>query len=103
MTGANGVALELRELSKTYAPGRPVLHGIDLAVQGSGITAVIGPSGTGKPTLIRCINRLVEPSAGEIRRHGQRISRGCAGAPSPSRAGASAWCSSSTISSSVSP
>ena len=39
-----------------------------------GITAIIGPSGTGKCTLIRCINRLVEPTAGEIlfRRPGSR-------------------------------
>ena len=73
MSGANGVALEIRGLSKAYAPGRPVLHGIDLAVEGRGITAVIGPSGTGKSTLIRCINRLVEPSAGEIRLHGQDL------------------------------
>ncbi len=73
MTGANGVALEIRGLSKAYAPGRPVLHGIDLAVEGRGITAVIGPSGTGKSTLIRCINRLVEPSGGEIRLHGQDL------------------------------
>ena len=64
MTGANGVALEVRGLSKAYAPDKPVLHGIDLTVEGRGITAVIGPSGTGKSTLIRCINRLVEPSAG---------------------------------------
>jgi phosphonate transport system ATP-binding protein len=31
-----------------------------------GLTAVIGPSGTGKSTLLRCINRLVEPTAGQI-------------------------------------
>ena len=30
------------------------------------MTAIIGPSGTGKSTLIRCINRLVDPTAGEI-------------------------------------
>ena len=35
-------------------------------VAASGLTAIIGPSGTGKSTLIRCINRLVEPTQGEI-------------------------------------
>ncbi len=58
--------LELRRLSKSYVAGKPVLRDIDLAVAGQGITAIIGPSGTGKSTLIRCINRLVEPTAGEI-------------------------------------
>jgi phosphonate transport system ATP-binding protein len=43
-----------------------VLRDVDLVVPGSGMTAVIGPSGTGKSTLIRCINRLVEPTSGEI-------------------------------------
>ena len=48
----------------------PVLRDIDLDVPGRGVTAVIGPSGTGKSTLIRCINRLVEPTAGQILFHG---------------------------------
>ena len=59
-------ALSIRHLSKEYAPGKPVLRDISLAFSDQGITAIIGPSGTGKSTLLRCINRLVEPSAGEI-------------------------------------
>ena len=59
-------ALAIRNLFKEYAPGKPVLHGISLDISERGITAIIGPSGTGKSTLIRCINRLVEPSSGEI-------------------------------------
>ena len=43
-----------------------MLRGIDLEFAARGITAVIGPSGTGKSTLIRCINRLVEPTSGEV-------------------------------------
>lgn len=58
--------LELRRLSKSYVAGKPVLTDIDLTIAGRGITAIIGPSGTGKSTLIRCINRLVEPTSGEI-------------------------------------
>ena len=58
--------LTLRHLAKSYVAGKPVLTDIDLEVGAQGITAIIGPSGTGKSTLIRCINRLVEPSAGEI-------------------------------------
>ena len=37
------------------------------------MTAIIGPSGTGKSTLVRCINRLVDPTAGEILFRGQDL------------------------------
>ena len=62
----NGAALSIQGLSKEYTRGRPVLHNISLEFAGRGFTAIIGPSGTGKSTLIRCINRLVEPTAGAI-------------------------------------
>ena len=58
--------LRLASLSKSYVAGKPVLTDINIEIAAQGITAIIGPSGTGKSTLIRCINRLVEPSAGEI-------------------------------------
>ena len=63
-------ALQLRGLVKEYRPGQPVLRGINLDIEGRGLTAIVGPSGTGKSTLIRCINRLVDPSAGSIWLHG---------------------------------
>jgi phosphonate transport system ATP-binding protein len=58
--------LTLRGLSKSYVAGTPVLTDVNLEIDARGITAIIGASGTGKSTLIRCINRLVEPTAGEI-------------------------------------
>jgi len=58
--------LSIRKLSKQYVRDKPVLRDIDVEIAGRGITAIIGPSGTGKSTLIRCINRLVEPTSGEI-------------------------------------
>ena len=63
---ANSAALSIRNLAKEYRRGIPVLQGITLDIADHGMTAIIGPSGTGKSTLIRCINRLVEPSSGEI-------------------------------------
>ena len=67
--------LKLAHLAKSYVAGKPVLVDINLEIAAQGITAVIGPSGTGKSTLIRCINRLVEPSAGEILFLGEDLAR----------------------------
>src|SRR5688572_6962722 len=71
----NAPALDIRGLTKEYRRGVPVLRAVDLKVAPTGITAVIGPSGTGKSTLIRCINRLVEPTAGQILFHGVDMTR----------------------------
>ena len=68
-------ALVVRGLSKEYRRGQPVLRGIDLTFPGSGLTAIIGPSGTGKSTLIRCVNRLVAPTSGEILFRGQDLAK----------------------------
>jgi phosphonate transport system ATP-binding protein len=68
-------ALSIRGLVKEYVPGTQVLAGITLDFAPRGMTAVIGPSGTGKSTLIRCINRLVEPTAGEIVFEGRDLTK----------------------------
>ena len=66
-------ALSIKNLVKEYVPGKPVLTGISLDIGGADITAIIGPSGTGKSTLIRCINRLVEPTSGAIMFEGRDL------------------------------
>jgi L-cystine transport system ATP-binding protein len=43
-----------------------VLKGVSFAIPQGGVTAVIGPSGGGKSTLLRCINLLEEPEAGNL-------------------------------------
>jgi len=58
--------LSIKHLRKEYRAGEAVLLDINLDIEASGVTAIIGPSGTGKSTLIRCINRLIDPTAGEI-------------------------------------
>ena len=68
-------ALSIKGLSKEYTRGKPVLRDISLDFAAHGFTAVIGPSGTGKSTLIRCINRLVEPTAGSILFQGHDLVR----------------------------
>ena len=68
-------SLSIKHLVKEYVPGKPVLKDISLDIEGRGITAIIGPSGTGKSTLIRCVNRLINPTSGEIWFEGQDLAR----------------------------
>ncbi|MEN9251095.1 MAG: phosphonate ABC transporter ATP-binding protein [Thermostichales cyanobacterium BF4_bins_65] len=58
--------LVVRKLTKRYTTGDLALKGIDLEVPRGQMMALIGPSGSGKSTFIRCINRLVEPTSGQI-------------------------------------
>jgi ABC-type multidrug transport system ATPase subunit len=46
--------------------GREILRGVDGRVPGGEITAVVGSSGAGKSTLLQAMNRLIEPSSGEV-------------------------------------
>ena len=58
--------LHVTNLQKTYHSGDEALRGVTTSVEGSETVAMIGPSGAGKSTFIRCVNRLTEPSGGEI-------------------------------------
>src|ERR1700758_270942 len=58
--------LRIKGLTKRYRTGDLALKGIDLDVPDGEVMALIGPSGAGKSTVIRCINRLVEPTAGTV-------------------------------------
>ena len=59
------VVLRVRGLNKSFGKAA-VLKGIDLDVHRGETVAVIGTSGTGKSTLLRCVNQLVEHTAGTI-------------------------------------
>ena len=47
--------------------GRPVLRGIDLAIPRGALVALVGGSGAGKTSLLRLVNRMVQPDTGTIR------------------------------------
>jgi len=58
--------IAIRRLEKSFGTAR-VLRGIDLTISDGEVVALIGRSGCGKTTLLRCINFLEEYDAGEIR------------------------------------
>ena len=58
--------LRVTDLRKTYPTGDEALKGVTTSVEGSETVAMIGPSGAGKSTFIRCVNRLTEPSGGDV-------------------------------------
>jgi phosphonate transport system ATP-binding protein len=76
----NQGALLIRGLRKEYRAGHPVLRDVTIDFPSSGVIAIIGPSGTGKSTLIRCINGLVRPTGGEILFRGQDLAKLSGGA-----------------------
>jgi osmoprotectant transport system ATP-binding protein len=59
-------AVELRNVTKSYAPGRRALDGVSIAVEEGTLLALVGTSGSGKTTALRSINRLVSPDSGQV-------------------------------------
>jgi octopine/nopaline transport system ATP-binding protein len=65
-------AIEVTDLYKKFGP-LEVLKGVSLSANQGDVIAIIGGSGSGKSTFLRCINMLELPSAGNIRIHGEDI------------------------------
>ena len=64
--------LEIENLQKSF-DGQKVLRGISLSLEKGDVVALIGPSGNGKTTLLRCINFLETPDGGSITVNGEKI------------------------------
>src|SRR5438552_18297348 len=59
-------SVTLRRLSKVFDGGKQVLHELDLDVRDGELLVLLGQSGSGKTTVLRCMAGLEEPSAGDV-------------------------------------
>lgn len=65
--------IDLINVSKTYSDGSTVLRNINLHIARGELAVLIGPSGCGKTTTMKMINRLLQPTSGEIKIKGKSI------------------------------
>lgn len=61
----DGGSLSIRDITMSFGPLK-VLHGVSFDVAQGEVVCIIGPSGSGKSTALRCINRLEQPTGGDI-------------------------------------
>lgn len=66
--------VEVRGL-KFFRGSHPIFQGMDLDIERGKITAILGPSGTGKTTLLRLIGGQLKPSVGTVHVDGQDVAR----------------------------
>ncbi|BBM59686.1 methionine ABC transporter ATP-binding protein [Leptotrichia hongkongensis] len=64
--------IKIKDLKKKYGE-LEVLKGISTEIKEGEVISIIGPSGSGKSTFLRCINRLEEPTSGEIKINNKNI------------------------------
>jgi len=64
--------LEVKDLHKRYG-SHEVLKGVSLAAKAGDVISIIGSSGSGKSTFLRCINLLEQPHAGQILLNGEAL------------------------------
>ena len=69
----NKIAIDIKNLVKTYKDGTQALKGVDLQVEAGEIFALLGPNGAGKSTLIGIISSLVNKTSGEVKAFGKDL------------------------------
>jgi len=69
--------IETKNLHKTFGENQ-VLRGVDLSVEQGEVVSIIGSSGSGKSTFLRCINLLEWPTSGQVLYKGENVlQKGC--------------------------
>lgn len=66
--------IEFHDVSFGYSSDRLVLHDINLTISEPGLYCIIGPNGVGKSTIMKCLNKIIEPQKGFISLDGEDIS-----------------------------
>src|SRR6516225_9769401 len=77
--------LEVIDLRKQFAIGRPAIDGVSFSVPAGEIVVLLGPSGCGKTTTLRCVAGLEHPTGGEIAIGGKVVSSPASGILVPPR------------------
>jgi phosphonate transport system ATP-binding protein len=65
--------LAIENLAHTYPDGTKALRGVSLTLEPGEIVSVIGLSGAGKSTMLRCINGLIHPTSGRVEFEGRAV------------------------------
>jgi osmoprotectant transport system ATP-binding protein len=68
--------IRLHGVGKTYADGTVAVRSLDLDVPAGALVVLVGPSGCGKSTTLKMVNRLIEPTTGQILLEGKDVMRG---------------------------
>jgi osmoprotectant transport system ATP-binding protein len=73
-SGGQGVGVEFRHVTKAYGSSdSPAVTDLSLEIPPGCVCVLVGPSGCGKTTTLRMVNRLVEPTSGEVLVGGRNV------------------------------
>ena len=75
MDGTREARIRLEGVGKRYDDGTVAVRDLHLSVRAGELVTLVGPSGCGKTTVLKMVNRLVEPTAGRILLDGEDVTR----------------------------
>src|SRR2546423_756511 len=72
---SSGAAVEFRHVTKRFGSGPAAVEDLSLTVPAGEICVLVGPSGCGKTTSLKMVNRLIEPSGGQVLLGGEDVAK----------------------------